>query len=249
MTTPYTQFGQAQPGWYTDPATGSVMYWDGQVWSAPTGAPQAQAMPAHGQLPGYPAAGTWAAARTDLPADLSGAPLGPVEAVRSGFRNMFTVRGRASRSAYWWFAGFQLLAAFVLMIVVSMFAYAVNPGADPDAVTALWLLTWLPIVIAQITLLGRRLHDSNKSAHFLWLAFLPYVGSFALFVMALLDPKDPNRFAQRAAHPMGNVPNAYSGYPSSAYGQPSSPYRPVAQPYGSPTTVTHGQPAAPQTWA
>jgi uncharacterized membrane protein YhaH (DUF805 family) len=40
-----------------------------------------------------------------------------MDAVRSGFSNYITIQGRASRSAYWWWALFVILGGIVLSIV------------------------------------------------------------------------------------------------------------------------------------
>ena len=137
---------------------------------------------------------------------------------------MVSVRGRASRSAYWWFQLFSFLAMFVGTFVLAFVIFAVNPQANPDLVTALALLSWIPLLIAQVALLGRRLHDTGRSAHFLWLMLIPYLGGFVLFVMSLLPPKDPNPYGQRVVQPAMPVPYGPPGYPAGQAGPWQSPY-------------------------
>lgn len=173
----------APPGWYIDPHTGLNRYWDGYHWGQTHQPAQVASTPASSALQAQAMHGDVA-----MPPDLAGAPLSLAEAVPSAFRNMFSVRGRASRSAFWWFYFFNGLAAFAIIIVgetISSFAYFMI----------------IPMVITFVTLTGRRLHDTGRSAQFLWLYLLPFVGTIVLFVFALQAPKDPNPYGQRAAAP------------------------------------------------
>jgi uncharacterized membrane protein YhaH (DUF805 family) len=47
----------------------------------------------------------------------------------------------------------------------------------------------LAILIPQIALLVRRLHDTNRSGFWVFIYFVPLVGPIILFVFTLLDSK------------------------------------------------------------
>jgi uncharacterized membrane protein YhaH (DUF805 family) len=180
--------GQPTAGWYEDPHSGDVRYWDGaesnDQWPA---SPFAQAGPTPTAM--HDSRASW-----DGRSDLDGAPMGPVAAVVSGFKNMFVLRGRASRSAYWWFWIFQVPAALVVMIFVGMIAFSINPQLSDSVMSGLFLVAIMPFWFAQITLGARRLHDSGLSAHFLWILLIPYVGVFVVLGLLLRGSRDPNPY-------------------------------------------------------
>src|SRR6516165_3797434 len=55
---------------------------------------------------------------------LRGAPVGFGEAIRYGLRNWFVYRGRASRSAYWWFTLFVVVVELVFDLISAGLAAA-----------------------------------------------------------------------------------------------------------------------------
>lgn len=77
-----------------------------------------------------------------------------VEAIKVCFRKYATFKGRASRSEYWWFALFVMLASIIgAMAEGSM-------GEDGTAISAvISIATFLPSISAQV----RRLHDTDRS--------------------------------------------------------------------------------------
>ena len=119
--------------------------------------------------------------------------LTPQAAIKSVFRNYFTLAGRAPRSEYWWFTLFQVvLFAVVLMIgLVGMGTPA--PGEMPVSMgiaLALFIILSLGLAIPSITLYVRRLHDADFSGWFYFLACIPYLGAIVVLVFALL-PSQP----------------------------------------------------------
>jgi uncharacterized membrane protein YhaH (DUF805 family) len=131
---------------------------------------------------------------------LRGAPVGPREAVKQALRNTFTYRGRASRSALWWFVGFAVAVGFVLRMAAGSIAgpTALFHSASAAAVIAdaVFLVVAVPVVLAYLALAVRRLHDSDMSGWWLVpLAIIPIVGSIALLVFYVIKGSPgPNRF-------------------------------------------------------
>lgn len=78
------------------------------------------------------------------------------EAVQSAFANFANVEGRATRSEYWWFVLFNMLAAFVTAFVVTTIAGELVGSLAQLAVSFVML-------VPSITVCARRLHDTGRS--------------------------------------------------------------------------------------
>jgi uncharacterized membrane protein YhaH (DUF805 family) len=117
---------------------------------------------------------------------LDGAPVGFVDAVRGAFGNIFTYRGRASRSAFWWFT--------LLQVIV----YAVVSWISNDSRVAgiiLDIVIGIPFILAGIALAVRRLHDSGRTGWWWWIGFVPVIGGIILIIFYLLSPTPgPNKY-------------------------------------------------------
>ena len=117
---------------------------------------------------------------------LQGAPVGFVEAIRGAMSNILTLRGRASRSAFWWFALVEVIA-YIIVGVISDASRPVGIVLD--------IIIGIPLVIAGITLAVRRLHDTNRTGWWWWIGFIPLVGGIVLLVFYLLPgTPGPNRY-------------------------------------------------------
>ena len=119
-------------------------------------------------------------------------------AVRLAYANYARGAGRATRAEYWWFYLFTMVVGFPVNIIVFAVSYA-NAGSGSGAASVLWLVEIAAFAIPSITLTVRRLHDTNKSAHYLWFVLLPFAGAVVLFILMLL-PSDPGANRYGAAH-------------------------------------------------
>lgn len=109
----------------------------------------------------------------------------------SFWKRGFDFAGVSSRREYWMAALFNLLfgwlpAAVFFSIGLNMENYFIALFYG----IAYTILTAIP----SLAILVRRLHDSNKSAWFLLLSLIPYIGSLVLFVFTLLDSDHKNNF-------------------------------------------------------
>jgi uncharacterized membrane protein YhaH (DUF805 family) len=103
-------------------------------------------------------------------------------AVGLGFQHYFDFKGRSTRSEYWWWLLFVVLAGIALTIVdmgIGTFNYESGDGL----LSGLFKLATL---IPGLALGARRLHDINKSAWWLlmWLRFFLIIPVIVLLVWA-----------------------------------------------------------------
>ncbi|AMM21450.1 hypothetical protein AX769_16565 [Frondihabitans sp. PAMC 28766] len=110
-------------------------------------------------------------------------------AVRRYVAKYATFSGRASRSEYWWW---QLVAA-VVGIVYSILnsalrgahagptnVYFTSPGQS--VVEILYFIWALANIVPSLALAWRRLHDTNRSGAWYFIALIPIVGGIILLV-------------------------------------------------------------------
>ncbi|MGH3293922.1 MAG: DUF805 domain-containing protein [Trebonia sp.] len=134
----------------------------------------------------YPSAGGYYPGGARPLAYLEGASVGFGDAIRGGISNIFTLRGRASRSAFWWFALLEVIAYLIVSWISDESTVA---GIIVDILVA------LPLIIAGISLSVRRLHDSGRTGWWWWIGFIPVVGGIVLLVFYLLPgTPGPNRY-------------------------------------------------------
>jgi len=103
------------------------------------------------------------------------------ESISTCFSKYATFDGTASRSEYWWFFLFLVLAALVL-------------GLASDVLAAIFnLATIIPSLAAG----ARRLHDTDRSGWWLLLLLIPFIGWIAVIVLLAQEGK-PNRYGSAA---------------------------------------------------
>jgi uncharacterized membrane protein YhaH (DUF805 family) len=90
------------------------------------------------------------------------------KAIKSGFLNYATFKGRASRSEYWFWALFLVIASISITILEAA-------AGIYNVAVIFYLATFLP----GISVLVRRLHDVNRAGWWYWLV-LTGVGAFVL---------------------------------------------------------------------
>ena len=107
-----------------------------------------------------------------------------IDAVRAALSKYATFSGRSRRSEYWWFALFNALVSIV--------------GAGVDAALGRNLIQFvvaLALLLPNIAVLVRRLHDTGRSAWWLLIGLIPLVGSIVLIVFTVQDSQPgTNRF-------------------------------------------------------
>ncbi|MEX2655556.1 MAG: DUF805 domain-containing protein [Acidimicrobiia bacterium] len=100
------------------------------------------------------------------------------EAIRSGFRNYATFTGRASRSEFWWWFLFALGTQAVVYTLSDELGFLLTLG----------------LILPNVAMGVRRLHDTDRSGFWFLIALIPF-GNLALLVFFLLEgKKSDNRY-------------------------------------------------------
>jgi len=142
--------------------------------------------PQDGQQQGYqgyyPPPGSW-----PRHGYLEGGPVDFQHAIRLQLRNVATFTGRASLSAYWWFA----LALFIIGVVGEVLALSVGSAAFTALITLVLIIAGLSGLSAGV----RRLHDTGRTGWLLLLGLIPIVGTVIVIVLLVMPATaGENRF-------------------------------------------------------
>ncbi|MFM5886317.1 MAG: DUF805 domain-containing protein [Novosphingobium sp.] len=110
------------------------------------------------------------------------------ESIKTCFAKFTTWQGRASRSEYWWFVLFAFLVQIAAMVLDSILGTAysfTNPATgQSESLFYGWfyLLAALVMFLPNLAVLVRRLHDTNRSGWWYWIALVPLIGIILLIV-------------------------------------------------------------------
>ncbi len=138
--------------------------------------------------------------------------MGFVEACKTCFIDKYCCfTGRARRSEYWWY----MLGVFIIQTILSAVTLpfllkTIIETNDPMAIYTspiYWVMCAFSLVflLPSLGAMVRRLHDTGRSGHWLWLYFIciiPIVGAIVLLVFAVIlivwttqdsDPR-PNKY-------------------------------------------------------
>jgi uncharacterized membrane protein YhaH (DUF805 family) len=119
--------------------------------------------------------------------------------------------GRARRSEYWMYHLFSTLIVMALVLLAGA-AIALmgrtygNGGAVLLIVAPIWLY-FMAMIIPNLAVAVRRLHDTGRSGWFILISFIPIVGGIILLVFLCSDSQPgPNLYGQN--------PKGVQAYPS-----------------------------------
>lgn len=109
-----------------------------------------------------------------------------LDVVKNNYANF---NGRATRSQYWYFVLFYLLISIVLSLID---LYAINPalGMTPEEAASGGILSVvfaLAMLLPQIGLGIRRLHDTGKSGWWYLIIVIPLIGALILLYFFITD--------------------------------------------------------------
>jgi uncharacterized membrane protein YhaH (DUF805 family) len=104
------------------------------------------------------------------------------EAIRACFSQYAEFHGRASRSEYWWWVLFTILAGIAAGII----------GETASALFSLGTL------LPSLAVGARRLHDTDRSGWLQLFWIVPIIGWILLIVWLAQQGREPNRFGPAA---------------------------------------------------
>jgi uncharacterized membrane protein YhaH (DUF805 family) len=108
------------------------------------------------------------------------------EAVRSVLSKYATFEGRAARSEFWWW--------FLAIIIASIVAGLIDGLLFPN-MQLLSLLLGLAIIVPNLAVGARRLHDIDRTGWWLLIGLLPIIGTLVLLWFFIQKGTDgANRF-------------------------------------------------------
>ena len=98
--------------------------------------------------------------------------------------------GRARRRDFWMWSIFNFMAALAIAIALAVL------GFGEDAISGLLGLASLAAILPGLSLMSRRLHDTGRSAYWLLMCFVPFIGPLILVgILGFVDgEKGVNRF-------------------------------------------------------
>ncbi|QAR69649.1 DUF805 domain-containing protein [Leuconostoc mesenteroides] len=112
---------------------------------------------------------------------------------------MFTWNATATRAQYWIPIIVNYLVSGILMSVVETIQghsiediYNFGDLTTNTAAKIIALLVW----IATLTIKARRLHDTNRSAGWIFIQFIPLIGTIWFFILMVLPTSSESRWVE-----------------------------------------------------
>ena len=111
-----------------------------------------------------------------------------VESIRTCFSKYVTWQGRAARSEYWYFILFAVLCYLVATVIDNVLGTTfkiANPSTGVEQSVGYgyaYVLVALGLLLPSLSVLVRRLHDTDRSGWWYWIALIPLIGGILLLV-------------------------------------------------------------------
>jgi uncharacterized membrane protein YhaH (DUF805 family) len=106
-------------------------------------------------------------------------------------KNYAIFSGRARRSEYWYFVLFNIIFAFVAIMLDKVFStsFVVQTANGPVNLFYgyIYIIYNLFVLLPALAVLIRRLHDVGKSGWFVFISIIPLVGPIWLLVLLFTD--------------------------------------------------------------
>ena len=119
------------------------------------------------------------------------------------WRKYATFSGRASRSEYWWVVLSVQIVAAIFFVIGTMSGGIYGPPTAAGAPTlgpgfgiyvTLSLIWNLAVLVPELAVIWRRLHDTNNSGALFFLALVPIVGLLVIVILLLPPSPEGARF-------------------------------------------------------
>jgi uncharacterized membrane protein YhaH (DUF805 family) len=99
------------------------------------------------------------------------------QAIAAAFSNYFNFKDRSTRSAYWYFTLFMLIASLIAAVADVVLFHPENLGPISGIFS-------LATIIPSLSVSVRRLHDIGRTGWWLLLGLIPIIGWIVLIVWA-----------------------------------------------------------------
>ena len=149
---------------------------------------------------------------------LSGRPtimMNPIDSVITCLQKYVGFNGRASRSEYWWFFLFTMIAS-VIAVIMDAILFGIEL-TDPTPIS--WAVQF-GVLLPSLAVSVRRLHDLGKSGWYILIALIPIAGVIILIVWYCTE-------GESVSNIYGPVPTNIRG---DSPGNPGTQYIIVEQP-------------------
>ena len=114
----------------------------------------------------------------------------------AAFRKYAVFNGRATRSEYWYFTLFNIIATLGFGLI-DQFMGTFNFDAGYGPLSAIYTLA---IILTGLSVSIRRLHDTGRSGWWFIITIIPVVGLLVFLYFALLDSDpNPNQYGESPA--------------------------------------------------
>ncbi len=100
-------------------------------------------------------------------------------AIKLYFTNYANFKGRATRSEFWWAYLFTFLATFVLAFI-----------------PVIGWLAMLALIVPNLAIMVRRLHDTGKPWPYILLSLVPFAGGIIMIVFCCQDSVGDNQWGR-----------------------------------------------------
>jgi len=118
---------------------------------------------------------------------------GFVAAIKKGFKGYVVWNARSTRSEYWWWTLFVFIVGIIAAVIEGAIFRPEVFGLGP-----LSTIANIALFLPGLSVLVRRLHDTDRSGWWVWIFFIPIVGFIVLLVFVLLPSKmGPTRWNNR----------------------------------------------------
>ena len=111
-----------------------------------------------------------------------------IEATKKMFQNYANFNGRTNRHDFW----LAMLGVILLAAAVGFCAGIVAVIIRVDISTITSVIVNLATIVPLLAMYTRRLHDINKSGAWIFISFIPLVGSIILLVFLCMPSVDEN---------------------------------------------------------
>jgi len=112
------------------------------------------------------------------------------------FKNYVNFSGRSRRAEYWYVVLFQFLVSFALGFLNGILTYLTDGNYVVGIIMSVLSYGWsLAILIPNLALGFRRMHDIGKSGGYVFFGLIPIVGTILVIVWSATDSNPaPNQY-------------------------------------------------------